>query len=673
MPAYLSNGVIGLRVPPVPFQGGIAIVSGFEGLDPAERIETFARAPYPLAADISINGVGLNSSWPKGAELTEQRYDFATGELSTRFSYTCDGVRADLDVVTFCSRSHPTLVLQEIRLRLDRAGEVTLSAGIDPTGVTGEWAEREYDGSSPAAHGTDGLLRWRSYGGLGACGASYVTRFEGTDDVQRAFERSQIAPLRTTYRFKGRSRRTYRLRQITSLLPDTMHNQPHMQACRLVQDADRRGFDTLRELNAQAWQELWRGRVVLDGAPSRWQAMADAAFYYLHASVHSSSPASTSIFGLAYWPNYHYFRGHVMWDIEAFAVPALSLTYPDAARGLLRYRAQHLPAAQQNAAMNGFAGAQYPWESAVKSGEEATPGSGHAPTVEHHVSQDIAIALARHVHATGDMNFAREHAWPVLSNVADWVVSRAERTERGFEIKRVNGIAEAEQPRDNNAFVNAASIIALREAIGLSQRLDLPVGHRWDEVASGLVIPMDESGTTILNYDGYQPEDDKGETPEAAATLFPLEFAVEPDIASKTYKYYLDLADRYAGSPMLSALLGVFAARSGDRTLALELFERGYADFVTDPYRITLEYAPDVFPDQPRAGPFTANLSGFLTGCLYGLTGLVLDSGEPGQWCRHPVLLPSGWDAVRVDRIWVRQEPAALLARHGDERAELIR
>ena len=50
---------------------------------------------------------------------------------------------------------------------------------------------------------------------------------------------------------------------------------------------------------------------------------------------------------------------------------------------------------------------------------------------------------------------------------------------------------------------------------------------------------------------------------------------------------------------MLSALLGVYAARLGDRELALELFERGYADFVIDPFALTTEYAPAVFPEQP--------------------------------------------------------------------------
>ena len=59
------------------------------------------------------------------------------------------------------------------------------------------------------------------------------------------------------------------------------------------------------------------------------------------------------MFGLASWTDYHYYRGHVMWDIDAFAVPPLLLTDPGAAQALLRFRTARLDAARQNAAMAG--------------------------------------------------------------------------------------------------------------------------------------------------------------------------------------------------------------------------------------------------------------------------------------------------------------------------------
>ena len=108
-----------------------------------------------------------------------------------------------------------------------------------------------------------------------------------------------------------------------------------------------------------------------------------------------------------------------------------------------------------------------------------------------------------------------------------------------------------------------------------------------------------------------------------------------------------------------------------NRARALDLFEKGYGDFVVEPYSITLEYSPTVFPDHPRAGPFTANLAGFLTSCLYGLTGLRLHAGEPETWFERRIVLPDGWDAVHVDRIWAHRQPKAMHAHHGDDRGHL--
>ena len=85
----------------------------------------------------------------------------------------------------------------------------------------------------------------------------------------------------------------------------------------------------------------------------------------------------------------------------------------------------------------------------------------------------------------------------------------------------------------------------------------------------------------------------------------------------------------------------------------------------------TYEYRPDKFPDQPRAGPFVANLSGFLLSVLYGLPGLHLGPGQPLTWPSRPVVLPDGWNAIEVERVWVHGRPARLIARHGDERARL--
>jgi hypothetical protein len=399
--------------------------------------------------------------------------------------------------------------------------------------------------------------------------------------------------------------------------------------------------------------------------------MADAAFYYLNASVHPSSPASTSIFGLAQWYDYHYYYGHIMWDVETFSIPPLLLLQPDAARAMLDYRFRVLPAARSNAKLNGRRGIQYPWESGMALGDESSPGPGSGSWREDHVSLDVAMAFAQYAHATGDTYFLRERAWPVLQGVAEWLTSRVTLTKRGYEIHRMMGIAERKEASNNDAFTAMAARRVLGEAVACARALGYDVPATWEDIATRLVVPADRRTGVIQAHDGYRPGEEKGATPGPLAGLFPFWYGVDGAVERATIEFYLDLAPEYVGSPMLSALYGVWAAWLGDRERSLALFEDGYGAFVQDRFLQTYEYRPDRFPEQPRAGPFFANLSGLLVGLLYGLPGLRLGSGNPSTWPSRRVVLPAGWDAIEVERLWIRGTAARLIARHDDERAHI--
>jgi trehalose/maltose hydrolase-like predicted phosphorylase len=258
-----------------------------------------------------------------------------------------------------------------------------------------------------------------------------------------------------------------------------------------------------------------------------------------------------------------------------------------------------------------------------------------------------------------------------MAGVAEWICSRVDRTPRGYEIRKVIGVAETGSTVDNNAFVNMGAIMTLRYAAALGRMLGRGNPEAWDRLASAIVLPVDQDRGVILNHDGHHPDEKGGETPEAPAGLFLLGYDTDPGTLRRTMQYYLKAAYRYAGQPMLSSMLGLIATHLGDRDAALDLFERGYADFVVDPFRITAEFSPTVYPERTIAGPFTANLAGFLTACIYGLAGMRIGPGEPGSWCNRPVVLPQGWDGVHVERLWVRGGTASLTAEHGADSAHL--
>jgi hypothetical protein len=83
------------------------------------------------------------------------------------------------------------------------------------------------------------------------------------------------------------------------------------------------------------------------------------------------------------------------------------------------------------------------------------------------------------------------------------------------------------------------------------------------------------------------------------------------------------------------------------------------------------EYRTDRFPEQPVSGPFMANLSGLLLNCYFGFTGIEMGPDDPASWARRPVVMPAGWDGIRVESLCVRGRYARLTAIHGDEAARL--
>ena len=662
LPAYISNGLIGLRVRQQPLAAGMALLSGYTGEHPERLIEAAAVAPYPIAADLSIDGIWL-SDIPSQVRDLEQDYDFSCGELTTRFTFGAAGRAAKVEVLSFCDRVEPSLVCQEITVLLDGACDLGLRAVVDAAGIGGQPLRHARVTPGEAEPAVDGSLLWRSAGGLSTCGVAIVTELLASDSAAPDRPPLMGERLISEYKLRARAGRRIRLRQIASVVPESVHQAPDQQATRLAAKARRDGFEQIRRQNRLAWEDLWKGRIVLIGADHRWQALADAAFFYLNTSVHSGSPASTSIFGLATWHDYHYYYGHVMWDIEAFAVPPLCLLQPHAVAAILDYRGDKLQAAKRNARLRGRRGLQFPWESAPRSGEEAAPMPGSGAWREDHVSLDVARAFSHYAEITGDLEFLRTKAWPVLAGVSDWLVSRVSRTRDGFDIAQSMGIAEREDPVCNAAFTNMGAVVVLRRAIAAAERLGLAANPEWSVLADRIAIP--KRGKVIISHDDYRTTEEKGATPDPLMGLFPFGYPADPDCEQATLDFYLGMADDYIGSPMLSALYGAWAARAGDRALALRLLDEGYGKFCVGRFLQTLEYRADRFPEQPRAGPFFANIGGFLTGLLFGFTGLEPTDGPPETWSKRTVVLPEGWTSIEVERVWIRGGPMRLVARQG--------
>ena len=170
-----------------------------------------------------------------------------------------------------------------------------------------------------------------------------------------------------------------------------------------------------------------------------------------------------------------------------------------------------LPAARQRAREMSMRGALFPWRTI--SGEEASAYYA-AGTAQYHINADIAYAVYKYVHVTGDTEFLYSQGVDILVETArmwaDLGFWRETDDDRTFHIHSVTGPDEYTTVVNNNLYTNVMARYNLTRAAAVVRQLkqDLPdlyarVAKRldlfddepqeWQDCANGMFIPYDET------------------------------------------------------------------------------------------------------------------------------------------------------------------------------------
>ena len=305
---------------------------------------------------------------------------------------------------------------------------------------------------------------------------------------------------------------------------------PVNEAERLTIFAMLEGRERLLRAHRQAWEDLWKSDIVIEGDP---QAQRDVRFaiYHLYSFAREGTAYSLSPMGLSGLG----YNGHVFWDTELWMYPPLLALKPEIARSLLEYRFQRLAAAKQNAFSHGFKGAMFPWESASE-GQEATPVWALTGPFQHHITGCIGWAFWKYYQVTKDKRWLQDRGYPMLKEVADFWASRVERKGPGkYEINNVIGANEWQENIDNNAFTNGMAITVLRYATQAAKEMGIAPDPDWELVAQNIPILKFPDGTTKENatYDGV-------EIKQADVNLlaYPLDVITDKTQIEKDLHYY---------------------------------------------------------------------------------------------------------------------------------------
>jgi beta-phosphoglucomutase len=454
-----------------------------------------------------------------------------------------------------------------------------------------------------------------------------------------------------------------------------------------------KGFDSLALENKKAWESFWNmGDVIIDGDDEAQLALRHGLFQLRIAAPtndHKVSIGAKTLSGFAY-------AGHVFWDNEIFVLPFFTFTHPTLARNMLGYRFHTLPGARAKAAGNGYAGAQYAWESA-ETGDEVTPTwIPHfndrtkliriwTGDIQYHISADVAYAMHQYWQVTGDDEFWRMVGVPVVLETAVFWGERAEpegdRASRPirFSIRDVIGCDEYHDHVDNNAFTNAMVQWHLRTALAaldwlknhdpagageLISRLDLTpkrLAH-WREVIDGLVLLHDPKTGLIEQFEGFFDLKDvdwpafEGRT-KSMQVLLGIDGANEHKVLKqadviallvlsgdrfdeKTWQanwdYYVPITDHTYGSSLGPAMHAWAACRMNQPEVAYKHFMRAARADLLD------------IRGNAAEGIHAASAGGMWEAVVFGFAGLNLTS----EGLLISPRLPSHWKRVRFNILY---------------------
>ncbi len=282
----------------------------------------------------------------------------------------------------------------------------------------------------------------------------------------------------------------------------SLRDQVHLA----LASARRTGWDGLLKAQREYLADVWeRADIELHGDAALQQAVRFALFQVVQAAARAELRAipAKGLTGSGY-------DGHTFWDMDAYTLPVLTYTLPQAARDALLWRHSTLDLAESRARELGLKGATFPWRTIR--GQECS-AYWPAGTAAFHINGDVADAVRRYLAATDDHEFEVGTALELLVTTARlWRSLGHHDAQGGFRIERVTGPDEYTALVDNNVYTN------LMAARNMEVAADLVVRHMrhatqlgvteeeiasWRDAAAAIVVPFDKHARITQQCNGF--------------------------------------------------------------------------------------------------------------------------------------------------------------------------
>lgn len=623
----VANGMIGVVSSPEPFKVKEVVLAGAYDLYGRGRVSNFLKSFNLLNAYLEIDGKRMDA---KAATNMKQELDMQHASFTTSFDY---GDKATVTYTYYSLRQLPFTVLMDITIIPKKDITITGASVMEAPDALKD--VQNYYNEIDRPHTTISLLTSAAKsptGKLLMCASNTFLFGEKHGSEPRVIHEmwdNNMHLLKFTKQLKAGE--TYRYSIAGSSITSAHHDDPLNEAERLTIYAKLEGRERLLKFHNEAWDELWKSRIVIDGDDQSQQDV-NSMLYHLYSFTREGtalSPSPMGLSGLGY-------NGHVFWDTELWMFPAILVLKPELAKSMVEYRYQRLEAAKRNAFSKGYKGAMFPWESA-ETGVEETPVWALSGPFEHHITACVGIAAWNYYCVTQDKVWLREKGFPIISATADFWASRVERNGPGkYDIKNVVAADEWAENVDNNAFTNAAAKANLQFATAAANVLGIAPNVDWMNVANNIPILKFADGITkehaTYNGEGIKQAD-------VNLLAYPLKEITNPAQIKNDLTYYEKRVPNEGTPAMTQAVFSLLYARIGDADKAYYWFKDAYVPNLNPPLRVIAETKGGTNPY------FATGAGGILQAVLMGFGGLEI---TPTGITQIKTVLPKNWKSLTI-------------------------
>jgi trehalose/maltose hydrolase-like predicted phosphorylase len=631
----VANGMMGIVSAPQPFKVKDVVLAGAYDQYGRGRVSNFIPSFNLLNMRFSIDGKSMDAG---NISNFTQELDMKNAGFTTRFLHTD---KAEISYTYYALRHLPFCVLMDITVKAKKDISINAASVMEAPDLLRD--VQNYYNEIDRPHVVLSLLTSSAKsptGKMTMCASNSFLFAEKHGEEPRVIHEMWDNNMHLVkFEKKLKAGETYRFSIVGSSITSSHHDDPLNEAERLTIFARLEGRDRLLERHTQAWNELWKSDIQIDGDPQAQQDIR-SMLYHLYSFTREGtalSPSPMGLSGLGY-------NGHVFWDTELWMYPALLVMQPALAKSMVEYRFQRLEAAKRNAFSKGYKGAMFPWESA-ETGVEETPVWALSGPFEQHITACVAIAAWNYFAVTQDKQWLAEKGWPLLKETADFWASRVERKGAGnYQINNVVAADEWAENVDNNAFTNAAAKANLQLATKAAEVLGKTPDKDWMLVANNIPILQFPDGTTkehaTYNGEGIKQAD-------VNLLSYPLKEVTDPKRMRQDLDYYSKRVPDEGTPAMTQGVFALLYARLGDADKARFWLDDAYLPNLLPPFRVIAETKGGTNPY------FATGAGGILQAVIMGFGGIEI---TPTGITQIKSTLPKGWKKLTITGVGVEKK-----------------